>query len=305
MRQALLASLLIGSTCSLLGVYVVLRRMAFLGDAVAHTTLPGLVIAHLNHWNLFLGAIVAAVVTALGIGWLSRGHRLREDTAIGVIFSGMFALGIVMISRVRSYRDFSHMLFGNVLGVTTADLVGISLVSFLVCAALLLVNKELMLTTVDPLHGESIGLSAERIRYLLLILLALTVVTGIQAVGVVLTTALIVTPAASASMITRRLDRMLLLAVGFSASSSVAGLYASYYLSISSGGAIVLACTILFGVAYLATRVHCRRFPSRWSRTARPVVAHEMAPTADARAAGTLIAPSPILGSERNETGHG
>jgi len=267
MRQALLASLLIGTTCSLLGVYVVLRRMAFLGDAVAHTTLPGLVIAYLNHWNLFVGAIVAAVITALGIGWLSRGQRLREDTAIGVIFSGMFALGIVMISRVQSYRDFSHMLFGNVLGVTTVDLVGIALVSFLVCTVLLLVNKELMLTTVDPLHGESIGLSAERMRYLLLILLALTVVTGIQAVGVVLTTALIVTPAATASLITRRLDRMLLLAVVFSACSSVAGLYASYYLSISSGGAIVLACTVLFGVAYLATRRHWRQLPAQHDAT--------------------------------------
>jgi len=267
MRQALLASLLVGTTCSLLGVYVVLRRMAFLGDAVAHTTLPGLVIAYLNHWNLFVGAIVAAVITALGIGWLSRGQRLREDTAIGVSFSGMFALGIVMISRVQSYRDFSHMLFGNVLGVTTADLVGIGIVSFLVCAVLLLVNKELMLTTVDPLHGESIGLSAERMRYLLLILLALTVVTGIQAVGVVLTTALIVTPAATASLITRRLDRMLLLAVVFSACSSVAGLYASYYLSISSGGAIVLACTVLFGVAYLATRIHWRQLPAQYDAT--------------------------------------
>ena len=267
MRQALLASLLIGTTCSLLGVYVVLRRMAFLGDAVAHTTLPGLVIAYLNHWNLFVGAIVAAVITALGIGWLSRGKRLREDTAIGVIFSGMFALGIVMMSRVQSYRDFSHMLFGNVLGVTTADLVGIALVSFLVCTVLLLVNKELMLTTVDPLHGQSIGLSAERMRYLLLILLALTVVTGIQAVGVVLTTALIVTPAAAASLITRRLDRMLLLAVLFSACSSVAGLYASYYYSISSGGAIVLACTVLFGVAYLATRIHWRELPAEHDAT--------------------------------------
>ncbi|MFO0915809.1 MAG: metal ABC transporter permease [Pirellulales bacterium] len=267
MRQALLASLLIGTTCSLLGVYVVLRRMAFLGDAIAHTTLPGLVIAYLNHWNLFLGAIVAAVITALGIGWLSRGQRLREDTAIGVILSGMFAVGIVMISRVQSYRDFSHMLFGNVLGVTTGDLAGIALVSFLVCVVLLLVNKELMLATVDPLHGQSIGLSAERMRYLLLILLALTVVTGIQAVGVVLTTALIVTPAATASLITRRLNRMLLLAVGFSVSSSVAGLYASYYLSVSSGGAIVLACTILFGIAYLATRVHWRQLPAQHDTT--------------------------------------
>jgi manganese/iron transport system permease protein len=255
MRQALLASLLIGTTCSLLGVYVVLRRMAFLGDAVAHTTLPGLVIAYLNRWNLLLGAIAAAVLTALGIGWISRGGRLREDTAIGVVFSGMFAFGIVMISRTASYRDFSHMLFGNVLGVTTSDLWGIAAVSVLTCSALMLVNKELMLTTVDPLHAQTIGLSEERMRYLLLVLLALAVVTGIQAVGVVLTTALMVTPAATASLLTRRLNCMFAVACAVAAISSVAGLYASYYLSIAAGGAIVLACTFCFCLAYLGARV--------------------------------------------------
>ena len=131
MRQAMLASILVGLTCSSLGVYVVLRRMAFLGDAIAHTTLPGLVIAYLNRWSLLWGAIISAVVTALGIGWLSRNERLREDTAIGVVFSGMFALGIVMVSKAQSYRDFSQMLFGNVLGVTQADLIGIGIVSTL------------------------------------------------------------------------------------------------------------------------------------------------------------------------------
>ena len=259
MRQALLASVLVGATCSLLGVYVVLRRMAFLGEAVAHTTLPGLVIAYLNRWNLLVGAILAAVLAALGIGWLSRGQKLREDTAIGVVFSGMFALGIVMITRTKSYRDFSHMLFGNVLGVTSADLWGIGIVCAIVCGTLLLVGKELMLTTVDPLHARTIGLSAERLRYLLLILLALAVVTGIQAVGVVLTTALMVTPAATASIITRRLRWMFVWAVLMACLSSLMGLYASYYWSVSSGGAIVLACTGMFGIVFLADKLLRRR----------------------------------------------
>jgi len=250
MRQALVASMLIGATCSLLGVYVVLRRMAFMGDAIAHTTLPGLVVAYLNQWNLFFGAIIAAIITALGIGWLSRREQLREDTAIGVLFSGMFALGIVLISTARSYRDFSHMLFGNVLGVTTGDLAGIIVTGVVVVTCLLIFQKELMLTTVDPLHAQVIGLSSERMRYLLLILLALAVVTAIQAVGVVLTSALLVTPAATASLLTKRLNRMLILSVMFSTLSSVIGLYASYYLSVSSGGAIVLACTTLFGMVF-------------------------------------------------------
>ena len=251
MRQALLASVLIGATCSLLGVYVVLRRMAFMGDAIAHTTLPGLVVAYLNRWNLFFGAIIAAIITALGIGWLSRRQQLREDTAIGVLFSGMFALGIVLISTVRSYRDFSHMLFGNVLGVTSSDLAGIVVAGAIVVVCLLAFQKELMLTTVDPLHAKVIGLSSERMRYLLLILLALAVVTAIQAVGVVLTSALLVTPAATASLLTKRLNHMLILSVVFSTCSSVLGLYASYYLSVSSGGAIVLACTSLFGIVFV------------------------------------------------------
>lgn len=250
MRQALIASVLVGITCSLLGVYVVLRRMAFMGDAIAHTTLPGIVVAYLNRWNLFAGAVLAALVTALGIGWLSRRQSMREDTAIGVLYSGMFSLGIVLICRAKSFRDFSHMLFGNVLGVTSGDLIGILLVSLIVVTSLLLLQKELTLTTVDPLHGQVIGLSAERMRYLLLVLLALAVVTGIQAVGVALTTALLVTPAATASLLTRRLQAMLWLSVTISILSSIIGLYASYYLSISSGGAIVLVCTTIFGVAF-------------------------------------------------------
>ncbi len=263
MRQALIAGLLVGTTCSMLGVYVVLRRLAFLGDAVAHTTLPGLVVAYLNRWNLLLGALVAALVTALGIGYLSRRERLREDTAIGVLFSGMFALGIVLISRTNSYRDFSHILFGNILGVTTGDLVGILLVGSIVVGTLLVFHKELVLTSVDPLHAQVIGLSADKIRYLLLVSIAMSVVTAIQAVGVVLTTALLVTPAATASLLTKRLQRMFALAVLFSAIGTVSGLYASFYLGVSSGGAIVLACTLVFGVVFVVrSLVHQASFRS-------------------------------------------
>ena len=255
MRQALLASVLVGITCSSLGVYVVLRRMAFLGDAIAHTTLPGLVIAYLNRWSLLGGAIISAIITALGIGWLSRNQRLREDTAIGVVFSGMFALGIVMVSKAQSYRDFSHMLFGNVLGVTQSDLIGIGIVSIVVLGTLFAFNKELALATIDPHHAQTIGLSSQRMRYLLLVILALAIVAGIQSVGVVMTTALMVTPAATASLITRQLSGMFVCSGVLSVLSNCIGLYASFYLSISSGGAIVLACTILFGVVYAVTRL--------------------------------------------------
>lgn len=259
MRQALLAGVLVGVTCSMLGVYVVLRRMAFLGDAIAHTTLPGLVIAYLNQWNLLGGAVLSAILTALGIGWLSRYQRLREDSAIGVVYSGMFALGIVIVSRTRSYRDFSHMLFGNLLGVSHADLLGLTTVCLVVSSALWLFHKELALTTIDPHHAQTIGVSAERMRFLLLVLLALAVVSGIQSVGVVMTTALMVTPAATASLLTRRLSRMLLWSCLLSIISNCVGLYASYYYSVSSGGAIVLACTAIFMIVFVVTywfRIH-------------------------------------------------
>lgn len=255
MRQALAASVLVGATCSLLGVYVVLRRMAFLGEAIAHTTMPGLVISYLNQWNLLVGAVVSALLAAVGIGWLSRRQRLREDTAIGVVFTGMFALGIVLITRTKSYRDFSHLLFGNVLGVSNSDLIGIVVVFVIVVTVLTLINKELMLTTVDSHHAQTIGVSAERLRYVLLILMALAVVTGIQAVGVILTTALIVTPAATASILTRRLKWMFAWAIAFSSLSSIGGLYASYHWDVSSGGAIVLACSGFFVIVFVGERL--------------------------------------------------
>lgn len=252
MQTGLLAATLVGLTCAAAGVYVVLRRMAFIGDALAHTILPGLVVAYLNGWNLFGGAVVAGIATALGIGWLSRRDVVREDTAIGVLFTAMFALGILLISTVRSFRDLSHMLFGDLLGVTTADLRLIALVAAVVLILLALFHKELELTSFDPIYAEVIGLRADLVRYGLLVVLALTVVAGIQAVGVVLTSALLVTPAAAASLITNRLPRMMLVAALIAVASGIAGLYASYYFNVSSGAAIVLACTACFGLALLA-----------------------------------------------------
>ena len=192
-----------GLTCAVLGAYVVQRRMAFIGDAMAHTTLPGLVIAHLSAGVCPLGHWLAAVLAAVGIGWISRRQTVKEDTAIGVVFTGMFALGIFLMSRARSFRDLSHMLFGNILGVGWGDLQLMAGVTGVVLLTLFLFHKELELTSFDATHAEVIGIRADRLKYLLLVLLALAVVTGIQAVGVILTSALLVTPAAAASLLTR------------------------------------------------------------------------------------------------------
>lgn len=259
MQTAFLAAALVGVSCATIGVYVVLRRMAFIGDALAHTILPGLVLAYVLGWSLLVGALVGGLASALVMSWLSRRDVVREDTAIGIVFTGMFALGILVMSTQRSFRDLSQMLFGNILGVGAGDLALIAGVAVLVLGVLVLFHKELELTSFDPLYGQIIGLSPDVIRYALLFLLALTIVVGIQAVGVVLTSALLITPAAAASLVSNRLPRMMAIATAIAVGSGVVGLYASYYFSVSSGAAIVLACTACFGVTWLARTIFAAR----------------------------------------------
>jgi ABC-type Mn2+/Zn2+ transport system permease subunit len=264
MQTGLLAALLVGVTCATLGVYVVLRRLALIGDALAHAMLPGLVVAYLDGWPLFGGAVVAGVLTALGVSWVSRRQLLGEDTAIGILFTSMFALGVLLTSLSRSFRDLTHLLFGNILGVTPGDLVLIAIVAVFVLGTLVLFHKELELTSVDPLYATSIGLSSDTVRTGLLLLLALTVVVGIRAAGVILTNALLITPAASAALLTDRLPRMMLLAALMAVVSAVVGLYGSYYWNVSSGAAIVLTCTACFGGAWSVRWLRRRR--ATWQR---------------------------------------
>ncbi len=258
MQTALIAGILVALICAPLGVYVVLRRMAFIGDALAHTVLPGLVVAYLNGWNLLGGALIAAVATALGIGWFSRRQALHEDTAIGILFTGMFALGILFISTVRSFKDFTHILFGYILGVTTEQILLMSAITVIVLATLVALRKEFELTSFDPLYAEAIGLKADRLRYVLLVLMALAVVAAIQAVGVVLTSALLVVPAAAATMLTNRLPRMMVVAVGVAVIAAFTGLLLSFYFDVASGALIVLVCIALFLVAWFTRLVRDR-----------------------------------------------
>jgi len=240
MQTALAAAVLVGLGCSLIGVYVVHRRMAFIGDALAHTTLPGVAVAYLSGVSLSIGATVAGVVTAVLIGWAARRQQLREDTAIGIVFTGMFALGVVILSQSKTTRNLTDILLGNVLAVTPGDLKLIGGVTAVVAVVLLLLHKELELTSFDPSHATAIGLNPDRLRLVLLVLLSLTVVTAIQVIGLILTTALLVTPAASASLVTKRLSRTMPVAAGFAVVSALVGLLLSYHLRVPSGAAIVL-----------------------------------------------------------------
>ena len=250
MQRALIASVLVGGLCAIVGCYVVLRGMAFLGDALAHAILPGVAIAFLLGGDLFVGALVTAIVVAIGIGYLGRGGQVREDTAIGVIFSGTLALGVVLISSAGSYQaDLTHILFGNVLGVTDRDLVLTLGFGAVVLAIVIVLYNAFLIFTFDPTFAATLRLPTGALRYLLMILLAVTVVVSLQTVGVALVAALLVTPPAAASLLTRRLSRMMLVSAAIGMLSSIAGLYVSFYVHVSTGASIVLTCTALFTLA--------------------------------------------------------
>jgi len=252
MQRGLLASLIVGVVCAVIGCYVVLRGMAFLGDALAHAILPGIAIAYLLQGNLTIGALIAAVAVALLIGLFSRQGAIREDTAIGILFAAALSLGVALISSIRTYAtDLSHILFGNVLGVSTTDLWLAAGLGAFVLLSVVVLYKPLLVISFDPVLAATLRWPAELLRNGLLVLLALTIVISLQTVGVGLVTAMLVTPGATAYLLTRRLPVMMLLAALVGAFSSLAGLYISYYANIASGAAVVLTATACFLLAFL------------------------------------------------------
>ena len=252
MVRGLLASLMVGTLCAVVGTYVVLRGMAFFGDALAHAILPGVAVAYLLSINLFWGALVMGLITAVGIGFLSRRSQVKEDTAIGVIFAASFALGVALLSTVRSYSvDLTHILFGNVLGVSNTDLWLTAGLGLAILVAVVLLYKELLVVSFDPILAATLRLPLDALNYLLLVLIALTVVVSLQAVGVALMVAMLVTPAATAYLLTRRLWRMMIIGAAVGAVSAVAGLYLSFYVNVASGAAVVLVATGFFVLAFL------------------------------------------------------
>ena len=256
MLRGLFAAVMVGIVCATVGVYVVLRGMAFFGDALAHSILPGVAIGYLisggAQGTVFWVSLVTAIFAAIGIGGISKGSSVKEDTAIGIVFAGMFALGIAIISTIRSYAvDLVHFLFGNVLGVSTNDLWLTAIFGALVILSVLLFYKEFMVLSFDPVLASTLRLPANMLNNLLLILIAIAIVVSLQTVGVTLMVAMLVTPPATAHLLTRRLPTMMALSAALGAFSSVAGLYLSFYFSIASGAAIVLVCTALFALAFL------------------------------------------------------
>ncbi len=260
MQRAFVAALIVGTLCSTIGTYVVLRKLAFIGDGIAHASFAGIVIAYLRGLDYYVGAAIVAVATALGIGFVNRRAKVSLDTAIGVLFTGAFALGVFLMSRLPNYNvDLQGFLFGNILAVSRADLVLILVLSALVSIVLLLLYRPLLYTSFDPVVAEASGIRVAFIDYALLVMLALTIIVSLEAVGIVLVAALLVTPAASAYQLTRRFTRMLALSVAIGASCAVAGLYLSYYLHSASGATIVLLATLVFFMAMASSALARRR----------------------------------------------
>jgi ABC-type Mn2+/Zn2+ transport system permease subunit len=252
MLRALWASLIVGVVCPVLGTYVVLRGMAFLGDALAHIILPGVVLAFLLGLPLALGALAVGVLAALAINAISVRAELREDAAIGVVFAGAFALGVALLSLQRSYAvDLTHILFGDLLGVSPADLALMVALGAVVLLVVLAFYKELLVLSFDPLLASTLRLPVPFLKNLLLVLLAVVIVMSLQVVGVALVLAMLVTPASAAYLWSRRLPPMMAMAAGFGSASAVIGLLLSYHLNLASGPAIVLVETALFGLAFV------------------------------------------------------
>ena len=271
MVRGILAAVAVGILCSAVGAFVVLRGMTFIGDALAHAILPGLAVGFLtagkgDRDSLFWWAMGTAILTALGMGWISSRTRFREDAAIGIVFAGMFALGIALISTVRGFSvDLVHFLFGNVLGVSTHDLVLIAAFGGGVLLILSLFYKELVIVSFDITLARTLRIRAGFYRYLLFVLIAITVVLSLQTVGIGLMLAMLVTPASTAYLLTKRLPSMLLLGALLGALSGIIGLYLSFYWGVASGAAIVLVSIAFF---LIALAVANRHIVTRRSRTA-------------------------------------
>ena len=251
MRRALMVSALVGSVCGLLSCYMTLKGWALMGDAVSHAVMPGVVVAYALGLPFSIGAFVFGVGSVALIGFIKQKSRIKEDTVIGLVFTGFFALGIVLVSKIKSNIDLMKILFGSPLGISNSDVNQTLIISFVVISTLLIFRKDLILYCFDAKHARSIGINTGILHYLLLTLLSLSAVIGLQTVGIILVVAMLITPGATAYLLTDRFDRMTILAVISSAFSSLLGVYISYWSDIETGGSIVLVQTVIFLIAFL------------------------------------------------------
>ena len=264
MQRAFIAALFVGLLCSVMGTYVVLRKLSFIGDGIAHASFAGIVVAYLRGFDYYVGAAIVAVLTSLGIGFVHRRGKISLDTTIGVLFTGAFALGVFLMSRQKNYAvDLQSFLFGDILGVGTFDLMLVVGLGLVVAVSTIVLFRGLLYTSFDPVVADASGMRSGPIEYALLVMLALTIIVALQAVGIVLVAALLVTPAAAAYQLTSRFSTMMMLSAAIGVVSTVGGLYLSYFLRSSSGATIVLLATLFFFVAMMVKAATRRASASR------------------------------------------
>lgn len=249
MRTALLMAVMVGTVCAVFSCFLVLKGWSLMGDAVSHAVLPGIVVAYWAGLPLSVGAFASGLLCAVGSGYIRSRSRVKEDTVLGVVFTGLFGLGLVLFTKVESDQHLNHILFGNLLGVPGAEVTRTWITGVLTLVLMILRHRDLLLFCFDPGQARSIGLSPARLNLLLLALLALTIVTALQAVGVILVVAMLVTPGCLGFLMADRFPVMVGFAVASAVLAAVVGTYASFFMNASTGACIVLAQALLFGVA--------------------------------------------------------
>lgn len=246
LQKALLTSVMVGIICGVIGCFIILRGMALMGDAISHAVLPGVAISYMLGINFFIGAVVTGVLTAVGIGFISQNSRVKNDSSIGIVFTAAFALGIILITQLKSSSDLYHILFGNVLAVRPSDMWITLIIGVIVMGSVYLFYKELLVSSFDPIMAQAYGLPTKMIHYFLMTLLTLVTVASLQTVGIILVVAMLITPASTAYLLTDRLSFMIGLSALFGAISAVGGLYLSFTYNLASGATIVLVATLFF-----------------------------------------------------------
>ncbi len=256
LQKALLTSVMVGIICGAIGCFIILRGMALMGDAISHAVLPGVAISYALGINFFFGAVFTGVLTAMAIGFVSQNSRIKQDTSIGIMFTAAFAMGVILITVLESSTDLYHILFGNVLAVRPSDMWITLVIGLVVLGSIYLFYKELLVTSFDSVMASVYGLPVRLIHYFLMALLTMVTVASLQTVGIVLVVAMLITPAATAYLLTDRLSTMVFLASTIGAVSAVIGLYFSYTYNLASGATIVLAATALFIIAFVFSPKH-------------------------------------------------
>jgi len=256
MLKAVIVSSLVGVVCALLSCLLVLKRWSLMGEAVSHSVLPGVVLAYVIGIPFSIGAFVFGLGSALSIGYIKQKVRLKDDAVMGIVYTTLFALGLVLVSKIPSNIDLMHILFGYVLGISDIDAWQTTGIAVLVAGVIIALRRSLLLYCFDPAHAQAIRLNVSFYHYLLLVLLALTVVASVQTVGLILVVAMLVIPGAIAHLLTDKFDKMLLIASGVSVAACVAGAYASYYFDVSTGGAMVLVLGVIFILTFIASPKH-------------------------------------------------